>query len=222
MRIVSDGEQKRGKILETACAVFVEKGYHKATFVEMGKRGKFNPALINFHFRSKDNLYCAIWHRLKEQVEANWPIDGNLDADAAPTERLRAHVQASLGQHSDKRTASFIRIRLQESVSPTGLLDAELEKRSETHRTHMRSLIGELLGEAATDSDIDLCEMSIISQFSITRPPKPDGSAPPKKRRKSAEFPKAEIDRLTDHITAFSLGGIKGIRQIIAQRKEQS
>ena len=31
MRIRSDGEHTRARILEAACAVFGEKGYHKAT-----------------------------------------------------------------------------------------------------------------------------------------------------------------------------------------------
>ena len=38
-------------------------------------------------------------------------------------------------------------------------------------------------------------------------------------RRKPREFTMADIDRLTDHITRFSLGGIEAIRKGIAKRR---
>lgn len=222
MRIRSDGEQKREQILETACAVFGERGYHKTTFAEMGRRGKFNPALISFHFRSKDDLYCDVWHKLDEEVQANWPIDGGLASDAPAEERLRAHVRASLGRHSDKRMRNFAHIHMQERVNPTGLLDKELEEQRGIHREHMCGLIADLLGEGASEVDIHLCEMSVVNQFSVLRPPKPDGPKPPEERRKPPKFSTSDIDRLTDHITSFSLGGIEAVRQEIAKRETES
>ena len=221
MRIRSDGEQKREKIIEAACAVFGEKGYHKATFAEMGKRGNFNPSLISFHFRSKDDLYRTVWHKLAEDVQSCWPIDGGLAADAPANERLRAHVHASLGRHSDRQMINFAHIHMQERVNPTGLLDKELRKQGKLHRDHMRRVIADLLGENATEADIHLCEMSVVNQFAVLRPPKPHDALQreKEKRPKPYEFTMADIDRLTDHITRFSLGGIETIRQEMDNRK---
>jgi AcrR family transcriptional regulator len=219
MLIRSDGEQRRAEILETACAVFGEKGYHKATFAEMGKRGNFNPALISFHFRSKDDLYCEVWHKLAEEVQACWPIDGGLGTDAPAEARLRAHIQASLGRHSDNRMRNFVLIHTQERVNATGLLEDELRKQDTINREHAHDMIADFLGDEADETDIHLCEMSVMNQLSILRPPKPNGPQPTDEKRRPAPFTTADIERLTDHITRFSLGGLEAIRQDIAKRK---
>jgi len=220
MRVRSDGEKRREDILETACAVFGEKGYHKASFAEMGKSGKFNPALISFHFRSKDDLYCAVWHKLDEEVKTCWPIDGGLAPDAPAEERLRAHIRASLSRHSDKRMRNFVHIHTQERVNATGLLDKELQEQEKINHEHMCGVIADLLGKGANETDIHLCEMSVINQFSILRPPRADGPKNTEKSHKTAKFTMTAINQLIDHITQFSLGGIEVIRRDIANRKE--
>lgn len=221
MRIRCDGEKRRKEVLETACTVFGEKGYHKATFAEMGRCGKFHPSLISFHFRSKDDLYCAVWKKLEEEVQTCWPIDGGLAPDAPAKERLWAHVHASLGRHSDKQMRNFGQIHTQERVNSTGLLDKEIRKLEKTYREHMCGLIADLLGEGANDTDIQFCEMCVINQFSILSPPKPFASRTTGKQRKSAKFTMTDIDLLTDNIVRFSLGGIETIRQGIANREMQ-
>ena len=217
MRIRSDGEQTRGRILEAACAVFSEKGYHKATLSNIGHLAGVNAALISFHFRSKDELYRAVWLSLKEQIMARCPVDGGLGDDAPPEERLRSHVRAALKRSCDAKLASFHQIHMQERVNPTGLLDEELHKHHQANQRHMRTLVGDLLGSGATSVDIDLCEMSIVNQFSILRPPGSDQiepHLPPNIRR----FSSADVERLTEHIICFCLGGLRDVRQMIAER----
>ena len=217
MRIRSDGEQTRGRILEAACAVFGEKGYHKATFAEMGRRGDFAPALISFHFRSKDDLYRAVWLSLEEQIMARCPVDGGLGDDAPPEERLRSHVRAALKRSCDAKLASFHQIHMQERVNPTGLLDEELHKLHQANQCHMRTLVGDLLGSGATSVDIDLCEMSIVNQFSILRPPG-SGQTEPRLPPNIRRFSSTDVKRLTEHIICFCLGGLRNVRQMIAER----
>ena len=214
MRIRSDGEQTRAKILEAACAAFGEKGYHKATFAEIGRRGKFGPALISFHYRSKDELYQMAWSTLLTRVHERWPVDGGLSGDAPAEERLRAHVKASLNRSCDPDLASLHRIHMQERVNPTGLLDEEVRDHRRENQKHMRTLLRDLLGDDATDVDIDLCEMSIVNQFTVLRPPRrgPEHQHLP-------QFTKKDVDRLADHITNFCLGGVVAIRRVIAERK---
>ena len=221
MRIRSDGEQTRAKILEAACAVFGEKGYHKATFAEMGRRGDFGPALISFHFRSKDDLYRTVWSTLLTRVHERWPVHGGLPDDVPAEARLRAHVHASLHRSCDPGLASFHRIHMQERASATGLLDEEVRNHHREHQQHMRRLLRELLGDGATEADVDLCEMSIINQFSVLRHPgrkRGHGEAHGHQPR----FTPADVDRLTDHITRFSLGGVVAVCRAIAERKDGS
>lgn len=214
MRIRSDGEHTRAKILEAACATFGEKGYHKATFAEIGRRGKFAPALISFHFRSKDELYQLVWSTLLTRVHQRWPVDGGLPSDTPAEDRLRVHIQASLSRSCDPDLASLHRIHMQERVSPTGLLDEEVRDHRRENQKHMRTLLRDLLGADATEVDIDLCEMSVVNQFTALRPPRPGHD-----HKHCPRFTRKDVTRLTDHITNFCLGGIAAVRQAIVERK---
>lgn len=221
MRLRSDGEETRKKILDAACIVFGKKDYSKATFTEIAEQAKVKASLISFHFRSKDDLYLMVWEKLKKELDARWPIDGGLEKDAMPENRLRAHIRASLNRHCDEKLAGFIQIYTRERVNPTGLVDAEIEKMHKANAKHMRTLIRDLLGEGADNVDIDLCEMSVTNQFSILRPPHPKKKKRHNKHPKPDRFSAADVDRLTDHITTFCLGGINCVRQFSTKRKKK-
>jgi AcrR family transcriptional regulator len=218
MRIRSDGEQTRAKILEAACAAFGDKGYHKATFAEIGRRGAFSPALISFHFRSKDDLYQMVWSTLATRVHERWPVDGGLPADAPAEARLRAHVEASLNRSCDPDLASLHRIHMQEGINPTGLLNKEVRDHRRENQRHMRTLLQELLGDEGTEVEVDLCEMSVVNQFAVLRPPRPGRGH----RGHHSRYTQDDVSRLTDHITTFCLGGVAAIRRTIEQRKGQA
>lgn len=230
MRIRSDGEETRGRILAAACEVFGELGYHKATFAEMGRRGDFNPALISFHFRSKDDLYRAVWETLQERVRDRWPADGGLPPDAPAEKQLKAHVRSSLNRLCDPDLIALHHIDMQERVNATGLVELEVRNDIRKRRAHMRSILKDLLGETATDGDVDLCEMSIINQLFVLR--RPGGGRGKTDKNKGhagchhhgkhddhlPRFTHADVDRLTDHITRFSLGGIAAVRKAVTER----
>ena len=217
MRIRSDGEETRKKILDAACLVFGEKGYSKATLAAIAQRAGVKAPLISFHFRSKDDLYRIVWNTLEEKALARWPVGGGLADDAPPTDRLRAHIHSSLNRCCDPELSSWHRIHMQERVSPTGFLEEEVRNRFREHRRHMRGVLKEILGDGAAETEIDLCEMSIVNQFGILRRPgHPDPASSHLPR-----FTAADVDRLTDHITRFCLGGLAAVRKAIAERHPQ-
>lgn len=218
MRIRADGEETRGRILAAACEVFGERGYHKATFAEIGRRGRLNPALISFHFRSKEDLYRTVWQTLHERVSARWPADGGLPAEAPAEAHLRAHVRSTLNRFCDPDLEALGRIDMQERVNETGLLGDLARAHIRERRAHMRAVVRELLGPGATESDLDLCEMSITNQLFVLRPPGPPppggttGKPPPR-------FTRDDIDRLVEHIARFSLAGLQAVRRHLAARQ---
>jgi hypothetical protein len=56
----------RNRVLEVACEMFAEAGFHGTHFREISKRAGTNVAGICYHFRGKEGLYQAV------MMEAGW------------------------------------------------------------------------------------------------------------------------------------------------------
>lgn len=66
----------RNSILENAEAQFAEKGYESSSIRDIADRADINPAVIYYHFRSKEELYRTIFTlRLGQLSEALQEID---------------------------------------------------------------------------------------------------------------------------------------------------
>ncbi len=53
-------------IKEAAKRVFLEKGYHGATTRDIAKEAGINRALVNYYFRSKENLFAIVFTEMAE------------------------------------------------------------------------------------------------------------------------------------------------------------
>ena len=58
------------KIVEAASRLFAELGYEKTSVREIAKQAEVNIAAINYHFKNKENLYCEVFNRYFEWLEA--------------------------------------------------------------------------------------------------------------------------------------------------------
>src|SRR5687767_15894317 len=54
------GEERRAAILESALAVFAERGYHASSIDDIAREGGVSKALIYEHFSSKQELYTEL------------------------------------------------------------------------------------------------------------------------------------------------------------------
>ena len=197
----------RERLLESAIAVFAEKGYHEATLAEICRRADANGAAANYYFRSKENLYREAWRRAFQRSLAAHPVDGGLPADSTPRQRLEAMVHAMVARVADPRSCEFDIVR-HEHGSPTGLLQEIMRESIEPLRLYLREIVQDLLGSAATPEDVQLCQRSTIAQclhmMMLTRPHSRHVGPPP------LELPNQVV---ADHIVRFSLAGIAETRR---------
>ena len=77
MRIRCDGEQTRRRIMDAACQVFSEKGFHVATHEMICGEAEANKAAINYHFGDKQSLYRSVWQHLLDDADREHPGVGN-------------------------------------------------------------------------------------------------------------------------------------------------
>ena len=208
-----DGEHTRSKILEAACEVFGEKGFRGATHAEICRRSGVNTALINYHFRSKEILYVEAWRlAFRKSLEAH-PVDGGIPDSAPAEERLRGRILSIVSRVMDEDNKVF-NIVHREMAAPTGLLSKVIHETIDPLRHGMEKIVRELLGGKASEKNIHLCMMSIMSQcfhpserrhrHKLLKKDAPGGHG-----IKIFDF---SVPELAGHISDFSIAGIKKIR----------
>ena len=206
---VKENGGTRERLLEAASRVFAKKGYRDATIAEISRRARANIAAVNYHFGGKRKLYVAVWHHLFGESIKVHPPDGGIPESASPEERLHGRIGALIRRviSPDNEFA----IMEQEFGDPTGLLESSLRQAIGPLREKMIALVRELLGSKASRRQTEACVFSIMSQcMAVRRHMRLRTSV----HRRSWSTP-AGIDRLADHITQFSLGGIDRVRREI-------
>ncbi len=207
-----DAQDTRQRLLAAASELFAEKGFWGTTHVEICEKAKANTAAVNYHFGSKEDLYVEAWkYSFERSVEAH-PPDGGIAPSAPVRERLRGRILAFMQRIADPDTHE-VEIMHKEMANPTGLLTEALPQAIEPMRQGMRSIVQELLGDGASEQQVSFCVMSLVGQcfgpMLHLRRAKMVPSAPP-----LANPPfESGVEELADHVTQFSLAGIRGIRE---------
>ncbi len=204
-----DGQETRASLLEAAAKVFADKGFRAATVIEICKVAGTNVASVNYYFDSKEELYVKAWHRSFEVSIEKYPIDGGVPAHAPVEERLRGHIRAAVARCHDPESLDFD-IAHQEMASSTGLLKDIMTESIQPLRETTTSLVREIMGEEATEQQVELCHMSIISQC-VGPLMRKSGWRNLGKEPDICEEDGAEIDSeaFADHVFEFSLAGIR-------------
>jgi TetR/AcrR family transcriptional regulator, regulator of cefoperazone and chloramphenicol sensitivity len=213
-----DGQETRRHLLEAACEIFGKKGFRAATIAEICQRARANTAAANYHFGSKETLYVESWRFAFEQSSKTYPPDGGVAPEAPVEDRLRGRILAIIKRIFDPQSHDLDIVH-KEMANPTGLITSVIKDEKEPLFQGFAAIIRELLGEGATEQHVRLCLMSIHAQCfgplmherrykmgSTDALPPPLDSIPEDEKT------------LCDHVTCFSLGGIRGIRDQIAWR----
>lgn len=207
-----DGLATRDQLLAEAVEVFAEHGYHKAPVSEICRRAGANGAAINYYFGDKWSLYTAVWRQYAGRL---FKFSENLPAVGRPAEQLAACIRGLIRQMADQsRAGSMHRLHLHEIINPTGLMDEMMRQYREPFRRKLMQIIGKLLGPDTSPRAIQQCEISITSQcrsvLMLHKHPELIG------KRK---FTTADVNRMADHVIAFSLGGIDRIKRTAKEGK---
>jgi AcrR family transcriptional regulator len=213
--IKKEGNSIRRRLLEIACEVFAEKGYRETTVAEICKRANANIAAVNYYFGGKKTLYAEAWRlAFHRSLEAHSP-NGGVPPDTPAEERLRGRILATMQRLADPKSYEFEIIR-KEMANPTGLLAEVMRKSIEPLRRDLGSVVRELLGETASEQQVMLCQISIRAQCF-------DMIAHERHRKmfeaagiKEELLPeRPEIEVMADHVTRFSLAGIREMKHRI-------
>jgi len=151
----------RQRVLEVACNLFAEVGFHGTHLREVCKRAKANVAGICYHFGSKEGLYTAVLEEAIQRLANAWNQIRDFPDNAPPEERLRSLVQSLFARLGGGRTwiAKLLTRELLDSVSaPPGSGGVALER----DFVFLHAVIRELLDADADRETIRLHALSIL------------------------------------------------------------
>jgi TetR/AcrR family transcriptional regulator, regulator of cefoperazone and chloramphenicol sensitivity len=199
-----DGAETRSRILHSACELFAEKGYHAARVADICKRAGANVAAVNYYFGDKASLYMEAWQEAFKKYALPELPDS---ATVLPEEQLQIYIYSLMQTYMSPDTqGQFTRLYLMELVNPTGLIRKNMwHDLIEPRRQILLGIIRKLMQTEVTDETVLFCEMSIISQCRALL----------NIRRSDLEYLLGQslspdlIKRMADHITQFSLAGIR-------------
>lgn len=198
-------EDTRKRLLRAGAAVFVERGFHRATVREIVARAEANLAAVNYHFGDKKRLYGAVLEHTARAALQKHPPYGGLLESAPPEEQLGAFIHAFLRRLFD-RDAVYGKLMARELVEPTIALKGIVEQVIRPLYGRLLAIVRSLAGRPLPPSRVELAAKSIVGQVLFFKHCAPvlerlDGRAPDER----------DLDGIAEHLTAFSLDGLRGL-----------
>jgi AcrR family transcriptional regulator len=203
--------ETKQRLLEAAAEVFAEQGLRNANVREICQRARANVAAVNYHFRNKEGLYAAVIEYAHTLAVEKYPLTQIDRVDLPADRRLGFFIQHIMQSLFDEGAPGLRgKLMTREIFEPTAALDVVLAKIIRPMAQRLGAIVRELLGPAASDEQVRLCELSIIGQCLHHRFSQPVIQRLFPEQRYGTEAVKV----LADHITRFSLSALRGLTKV--------
>ena len=203
---IQDQTQTRQALLEAAAEVFARVGYRAATVREICINAGVNIAAVNYHFGDKANLYREVFRYTHREAQSQFPAHLAESAEASPEARLRSFIEAMVQRiFADGVVAWHGRLMSREMIEPSDALDEIVEEGIRPQTMILSAIMRDLIGAEASLEDVRLFSCSVASQCLFYH-----HCRPVLERLFPGSFEgTAQVDRLANHITEFSLAAIR-------------
>ena len=212
---MKDSEEKansRERLMEAAGEVFAEVGFKAATIREITRRARVNIAAVNYYFQDKTELYSAVLlHAQRCAIETSWAGESSGPARV----RLRNFIEGMLRHLLDPlRPAWHSRLMAREMAAPTRMLHHLIDEGFRPKVELLGGILRDLTGGRLSDEEIDRSSASIIAQCIFYRQNRPVILHLYPDLLTSGDH----IDKLAEHIAAFSLGGLERLKKAAPEK----
>jgi len=211
---VTHSSDTKQKVLEAACKVFSEVGYHEGTVARICEEAGANRAAVNYYFGDKQNLYREVWNHAFQLAQEAHPLWTDR-AGLSPEEKLRAFMRSLILRAFDPgRSGCFARILAYEMADPQEFLEADRAEVRDEHQSRLEAIVQELLGAGARQEDLTLCRIMVMAPslgIGIGR------LGPQAKHIPHAMF-EFEPEQMAEKMFRFALAGMKDVRRRIEGR----
>lgn len=210
-----DHGDTRARIIEAAIEVFLEKGYAQATIRDICAKAGANVAAVNYHFGSKDALHAAVLEAIMAEHHQRHPMSDGMAGAATPEDRLRLIIRNMLRLNfpEDPEEARRCKLFWMELGNPSPALAPMVERFMRPIKDALEANIAAMIGPSDAET-LRLCAGSVAGQTlfhaqnrTIINQLYPDKTYEPE-----------DVARLADHVFAFSLAGLRAVRDQLAAR----
>jgi len=203
-------EDTKARLLEAAGEVFAQYGFRVSTVRQICKRARTNVGSVNYHFRDKKGLYAAVFRHSLQLATNRYPPDLGITPEAGPEEKLRAYIHSLLLRlMAGGLPAWHGKLMALEIADPSGAIDDVLENSIRPLHTYLADIVRELIHEERS-ADTELSHDTFMTSLSIAGQCLHYHIARQWiEALRPRSFDLTCIERIADHITRFSLGGIR-------------
>jgi len=212
-RVPPDDVETRARLLAVATTLFTDQGFKQVTVRDICREARANVAAVNYYFGGKQGLYTQVVRAGVAVMRETEEMAERAAEGLPPEERLRAYVRAFLGRVIHGRPSWIHKLVTREMNDPTPALEIIVEQAIQPRIEYLGALLAELLAAPRDDERVWHSMASIWGQWLVHIPNEGRDRIWPRRREP------ADIERLVDHITEFSLGGIRAIARSKPQRR---
>jgi AcrR family transcriptional regulator len=205
------------QILDSACEIFAQKGFKDATIAEICRESDANIAAVNYYFRNKQGLYREVWQYTSEISEHKYPSTSAEVSD--PYNCLCEHVKNRILSIFDAGPAGwFPRIIHLEMANPSPINSELFDQFIMPRRVKLETLIREMLGADATDQQIRICTINVLSTYAFI-----NIAQKLRKHIFGSKTPTADqLKELISQIQDFVCAAVMGVKASLNQKKKES
>jgi len=204
----------KARLLQAGRKVFSEHGLENATIRDICSLAGANVAAVNYHFGSKEQLYIAVLQNYIQREHERHPHDEGVTPQSDPKDRLRAYIRSFLLQtlgDGDPENDRLGKLLTQEYVEPSKYFSEIFEKQCRPGFELLKDVVRQFLPNH-NETTVSSCASSVIGQcvlFDI-------GKEALSRMTPELTLRESNIERITDFIVEFSLGGIARLNSQLA------
>ncbi|MGE4298037.1 MAG: TetR/AcrR family transcriptional regulator [Desulfovibrionaceae bacterium] len=202
-------EDTKARLLQAARKAFAAHGRRNATIRDICALADANVAAVNYHFGSKELLYAAVLEDHVRTGQQRYACDAETTPESSPLERLRAYVRSFFLQvlgDGDEVYRKQGRLLMMEMVESSELFDSLFDRYLQPQHMKLEAIVRDMLPDA-DDEQVSRSASSIAGQCAVFE----FASAAILRACPELGLQASNIERATEFITQFSLGGIARI-----------
>jgi AcrR family transcriptional regulator len=204
----ANDQDTRARLLDAAIRLFADAGFKRVTVRAICRAAHANVAAVNYHFRNKLGLYREVTEVGITVLQETTTLAVQAASTGTPEEKLRAYIrivtERLVGSAGHEWLQRFI---AREMADPTPALASLVDRGLRPRLEHLGRIIAEILGWPTDDPRVLECVTSTHAQILMFR-----DNPITHRLRARAKLRAATPEEIADHITMFSLAGIRAIR----------